>query len=118
MNLDDLIPGCYSCDQQGAGSRPPREEVVHTEHWRVAHAFNSTLPGWLVILPTRKPGWNKYVVPQAVPDVAALFGDAQIVWKGTAAYSPSPTTTELIAATSGVTALTSLAANDEIWVKY
>jgi len=72
----------------------------------------------LVVLPARRPGWNKVVVPRAVSDLASVFADAQIVWKGTAAYSPSPTTTELIAATSGVTALTSLAANDEIWVKY
>ena len=46
-------PGCYACDQQVAPTLPPREDVVHTEHWRVAHAFNSTLAGWLVILPTR-----------------------------------------------------------------
>jgi diadenosine tetraphosphate (Ap4A) HIT family hydrolase len=50
---DHLVPGCYSCDQQAADERPPREEVLHTEHWRVAHAFNSTVPGWLVVLPTR-----------------------------------------------------------------
>ena len=60
----------------------------------------------LVVLPARKPGWNKFVVAQAVPDVAALFGDAQIVWKGSAAYSANPATAELIAATPGVTALT------------
>ena len=50
---DHLVPGCYSCDQQAADDPPLREEVVHTEHWRVAHAFNSTVPGWLVVLPTR-----------------------------------------------------------------
>ena len=72
----------------------------------------------LVVLPARQPGWNKYVVAQAVPDVAAIFGDAQIVWKGTAAYSSNPATTELIAATPGVSALTALAAGDEIWVRY
>lgn len=72
----------------------------------------------LQVLPARKPGWNKYVVGQAVPDVAALFSDALIVWKGTAAYSANAATVELIKATSGVTALSSLAANDEIWVKY
>jgi periplasmic copper chaperone A len=72
----------------------------------------------LNVLPARRPGWNKYTVAQAVPDVATLFGDAQIVWKGSAAYSANPTTAELIAATAGVTALTALAANDEIWVKY
>ena len=53
MTADDLVAGCYSCDQQGASSLPPREDVVQTDHWRVAHAFNSTLPGWLVLLPTR-----------------------------------------------------------------
>jgi uncharacterized protein YcnI len=72
----------------------------------------------LVVMPARRPGWNKVVVAAAVPDLSKVFGDAQIVWKGTAAYSASATTTELIAATGGVTALTSLAANDEIWVKY
>jgi diadenosine tetraphosphate (Ap4A) HIT family hydrolase len=53
VTVDDLVPGCFSCDQQSAASLPPREDVMHTEHWRVAHAFNSTLPGWLVLLPTR-----------------------------------------------------------------
>jgi uncharacterized protein YcnI len=72
----------------------------------------------LTVLPARRPGWNNYVVAQAVPDVSKLFGDAQIVWKGTAAYSANPTTAELIGSTPGVTALTALAANDEIWVKY
>lgn len=72
----------------------------------------------LVVLPARRPGWNRYTVAQAVPDVAAMFGDAQIVWKGTAAFSANPTTAELIGSTPGVTSLTALVANDEIWVKY
>jgi uncharacterized protein YcnI len=72
----------------------------------------------LVVLPARQPGWNKFVVAQAVADVSTLFSDAQIVWKGTAAYSANPNTAALITSTAGVTSLTSLAANDEIWVKY
>jgi len=47
------MPGCFFCDQQAAATLPPRDDVVRTDHWRVAHAFNSTLPGWLVLLPTR-----------------------------------------------------------------
>jgi diadenosine tetraphosphate (Ap4A) HIT family hydrolase len=50
---DDLVPGCFCCDQQATASLPPREDVVHTDHWRVVHAFNSTLAGWLVLVPTR-----------------------------------------------------------------
>jgi uncharacterized protein YcnI len=72
----------------------------------------------LVVLPARQPGWNKYVVAQIVPDIATIFGDAQIVWKGTAAYSANPATAGLIEATPGVSALTALAAGDEIWVRY
>jgi uncharacterized protein YcnI len=72
----------------------------------------------LVVLPARQPGWNKYTVAAPVADVSAIFSDAQIVWKGTAAFSSNPNTAALIGSTAGVTGLTSLAASDEIWVKY
>jgi len=72
----------------------------------------------LLVVPARVPGWNKVTVPAAVSDLGAYFGDALIVWKGAAAFSSNPATKELITATPGVTALTSLAASDEIWVKY
>ena len=72
------------------------------------------------LLPARRAGWNKFTVPVAVADVAAsgFFGDALIVWKGNAAFSPNTATTDLIKTTAGVTALTALSANDEVWVKY
>jgi hypothetical protein len=72
----------------------------------------------LRVVPARRPGWNKYVVTQAMSDLSVFFGDAQIAWKGAAAYSANPATVGLIAATAGVTPLTSLAPNDEVWVKY
>ena len=72
----------------------------------------------LKVVPARRAGWNKFTVPAAVADPGLFFGDALIVWKGNSAYSPNPTTTELIKTTAGVTALASLAAGDEIWVKY
>lgn len=72
----------------------------------------------LLILPAKQPGWNKWTVPEAIADLSALFGDAQIVWKGTQAFSTNPATMAQVAATAGVTPLTVLAADDEIWVKY
>ena len=69
-------------------------------------------------MPARLPGWNKLTVPVAVSDLSVFFSDALIVWKGTSAYSANSATKELIAATPGVGALTSLAANDEIWARY
>lgn len=72
----------------------------------------------VAIMPPRTPGWNKYTVPAAVTDLSQIFGDAEIVWKGTAAYSANAATVEQIKATPGVTELTALGAGDEIWVKY
>lgn len=72
----------------------------------------------LAVVPARKAGWNKFTVPSALTDLGVYFGDAQIVWKGSAAYSPNPATVELAQGTDGVTVLTALQANDEVWVKY
>jgi diadenosine tetraphosphate (Ap4A) HIT family hydrolase len=48
-----MEPGCYVCDHNVAADLPPRESVVVTTRWRVVHAFNSSLPGWLILLPRR-----------------------------------------------------------------
>ncbi|EAQ00870.1 hypothetical protein JNB_11864 [Janibacter sp. HTCC2649] len=53
MTSPHLVPGCYPCDREAAADLPPGEDIVNTDHWRVAHAFNSTLPGWLVLVPRR-----------------------------------------------------------------
>jgi diadenosine tetraphosphate (Ap4A) HIT family hydrolase len=46
--------GCFSC-RSGARPEqaPPREAVAFDRHWRVAHAFGTELPGWLVLVPRR-----------------------------------------------------------------
>ena len=72
MTADDLVPGCFSCAGQAQPSRPPREEVLHTAHWRVAHAFNSTLPGWLVLLPTRHLTSFTELTPEAADELGGL----------------------------------------------
>jgi hypothetical protein len=71
----------------------------------------------LVVMPARVPGWNKYPVPVAVTDLS-IFKDALIVWSGTAAYSANPATAAQLKAEPGVTALTTIAAGAEIWVRY
>lgn len=74
-------------------------------------------PG-LRIVPARVPGWNRMTVPSAIDSLESFFADAQIVWRGEAAFSSNEHTAAQIAATPGVSALSSLAAGDEIWVKY
>ena len=46
---------CYPCVQNGLppSSLPPRERIYDDGLWRVAHAFNSALPGWMVVVPRR-----------------------------------------------------------------
>ncbi len=77
----------------------------------------------LNVVPSRLSGWNSFTlgasttIPEAL--VPIFFGDAQIVWRGTAAYSANPVIATVIAATPNVTVLTGdLAPGDQIWVKY
>lgn len=72
----------------------------------------------LNLVPAHLPGWNTYTLTQAIADLSVFFQDASIVWRGTAAWSINPTTTQLIGSTPGVTALSSLASGDVIRVKY
>jgi diadenosine tetraphosphate (Ap4A) HIT family hydrolase len=72
VETDDLVPGCFACDQQAAVALPPREDVVQTGHWRVAHAFNSMLPGWLVLLPTRHVTSFTQLTAAAADEVGGL----------------------------------------------
>lgn len=45
---------CYNCARDAELDRlPPRERIAADELWRAAHAFDSALPGWLVLIPRR-----------------------------------------------------------------
>jgi diadenosine tetraphosphate (Ap4A) HIT family hydrolase len=46
---------CLPCRNNGLepGTLPLRERVYDDGLWRVAHAFNSALPGWMVVIARR-----------------------------------------------------------------
>ncbi|MGH7641378.1 MAG: HIT family protein [Candidatus Dormibacteria bacterium] len=45
---------CYSCGELAPGAELDQDQAIWREGgWRLAHAFNSSLPGWLVLLPDR-----------------------------------------------------------------
>ena len=47
-------PPCHSCDRETEFDRlPTRELIAADEHWRVGHAFDTSLPGWLVLIARR-----------------------------------------------------------------
>lgn len=68
---DSRLEGCYSCTHNAQlESLPPREVVALDGSWRVAHAFDSALPGWLVALPLRHAtSFDELTEPEA-----AAFG--------------------------------------------
>lgn len=75
----------------------------------------------LLVVPQRQPGWNRYTpaIAIAADALPVFFADAQIVWRGTEAYSPNPHTLAMIGATAGVSVLAGdVAAGQELWVKY
>jgi diadenosine tetraphosphate (Ap4A) HIT family hydrolase len=46
--------GCLACASNSAlADLPPWERVYVGRRWRVAHAFGTSLPGWLVMVPRR-----------------------------------------------------------------
>jgi diadenosine tetraphosphate (Ap4A) HIT family hydrolase len=46
--------GCYACEQEARfHTLPARERVAADEHWRAAHAIETALAGWLVLVPRR-----------------------------------------------------------------
>jgi diadenosine tetraphosphate (Ap4A) HIT family hydrolase len=44
---------CFACDNNALAELPPREDIVRTAHWRLVHAYDSALPGWLVLVSAR-----------------------------------------------------------------
>ena len=45
---------CVTCEFTAKRLEMPLcERIYETEHWRVVHAFNTSLPGWLVVIAKR-----------------------------------------------------------------
>lgn len=67
-------PDCYACDKEAEfDDLSPRECVAYDQHWRVAHSFNTAVPGWLVLLPRRHVA--------AVHDLTDAEASALGVWQ-------------------------------------
>jgi diadenosine tetraphosphate (Ap4A) HIT family hydrolase len=49
------VSGCYSCERNKEAPErlPPRECVYDDGLWRVAHAFSSSLAGWMCVVSHR-----------------------------------------------------------------
>lgn len=70
MPTDHESSDCYSCRKAAEVDAAPREQVLRTRHWTVAHAFDSGLRGWLVLLPLR----HVTALHELSPDEAVELG--------------------------------------------
>jgi diadenosine tetraphosphate (Ap4A) HIT family hydrolase len=49
-----IVQNCFACENNARlGELPVRERVAVDDCWRVAHAVDTALPGWLVLVPRR-----------------------------------------------------------------
>jgi len=47
---------CYTCEltkRRDTGDAPLWDNIYRTQHWDVVHSYNSSLPGWLVLIARR-----------------------------------------------------------------
>jgi len=69
-----MSASCFACSQSAQlPSLPPREAVIVEGGWRVAHAFNSALEGWLVVLPLRHVTSMDELTPQEAEALGSLL---------------------------------------------
>jgi diadenosine tetraphosphate (Ap4A) HIT family hydrolase len=70
-----ISAGCFTCANNGQlDLLPPRERVAADAHWRVAHAFDTAVPGWLVLVPLR----HVTAIADLTDDEAAGLGRWQV----------------------------------------
>lgn len=69
---------CYACAQAGPDA-PIREGFVRKAGWRVAHDFNSSLEGWLIVAPLR----HVQAFDELTVDEASALGE--LLWKASIA---------------------------------
>lgn len=46
-----LVADCYACGRNADAAAPLRDRIVRTDSWRVMHVTETSLPGWLVLVP-------------------------------------------------------------------
>ena len=66
---------CLSCLTNANPDLPPRERVHVGLRWRAAHAFGTSLPGWLVVIPYRHVLALDELTPEESADLGPLLSD-------------------------------------------
>ncbi len=65
--------GCATCRSESDLLPPVRERILVTDHWRVAHATGTALPGWLVLVPRTHVRSVTELAAEAVAELGPLL---------------------------------------------
>lgn len=76
MNGAEMSTDCFTCSFNAMPDRPVREEVLLTELWRLAHAFGTSVPGWLVLVPLRHITSIGELTAAEAAELGGLLADA------------------------------------------
>lgn len=108
------LPTTQFCKADNGDELAVAWDQITTDH--ASHATSKPAPAML-IFPVRYAGWNQFTTQEHLHDMS-VFKDAQIVWKGSAAYSSNPVTTQMIQNDSSLTPLSEIHPGDSFWVKF
>ncbi len=53
MNYRDACKTCEMSERRRQGKAPLWDHIYQSEYWDLAHAFNTALPGWMVLIVRR-----------------------------------------------------------------
>lgn len=68
------MKACLTCQRNAERhTYPLSENIFEDTHWRVCHAFNTSLPGWLVIVALRHIGTLAELTPEEASSIGELI---------------------------------------------
>lgn len=76
-----MVDVCFSCAQSENGVETIRENIWEAPGWRVAHSFNASLAGWLVIIASRHIESPDEMSLEESRDLGQLLRDASLALK-------------------------------------
>jgi diadenosine tetraphosphate (Ap4A) HIT family hydrolase len=82
MLVVTIDPECLTCLSNNRHDLPPRERIYLGPRWRVAHAFGTALPGWLVVVPRRHVTSLDELTPEEAADLGPLLRSVTLAMRG------------------------------------
>lgn len=78
MTADTPCHTCQLIAARDAGDVPPWDSIHRTPHWDVVHAFNTSLPGWLVLVARRHVASIDELTDEEAAELGVLLRRASV----------------------------------------